>query len=146
MKLFSPKSKNFLIFSQNKVFLIFQEIEFLDPNIKEFLIFSQKSFSCISGNRTFRKTSYIWGGNFPSLKNKRNSLWKNFSYFGKWNFLAPSLKKSNISRGNFMSSKNKNFLYFSKKGSFRVSGWLLIKLKKKKNLLHSGRNADHDVK
>ena len=35
---------------------------------------------------------------------------KFFLYFNKWNFLAPSLKNSHISGGNFPSSKNKKFL------------------------------------
>ena len=70
-----PTLKNFLIFPETetpKKFLIFQETETL-------------------------KTSHISGSNFPSSKNKKNPLWKNFLYFWKRNFLAMSLA---------------NFLYF----------------------------------
>ena len=62
------------------------------------------------------------GGNFPSLKNKKNTLWRYFLYFGKQNFLAQSLKtlyifskkNSYISGENLQSPKNKNFLRFGK--------------------------------
>ena len=48
----------------------------------------------ISGNKSPKETSYISGNNFPSSKCKENPLLKLSLYFGKWNFLAISLKNS----------------------------------------------------
>ena len=48
MDLFGSKITNFLVFSQKKVFLIFQETELYRPKIKKFLILfglSPKNFS-----------------------------------------------------------------------------------------------------
>ena len=95
-------SKSFLVFSQKNTVLIFHKTETLKSFLyslqrKHFLLFwkqkSRKKFFI------FQETelSYSSGSNFQSLKSKKNPLLKNFSYFGKWNFLAPSLK---------------NFLYF----------------------------------
>ena len=81
MELSGPKSKNFLIFSQEKVFLIFQEVELSSPKNKKFQ------------EDTFR-TQKI-----------KDPLQKKFLYFVKWNFLAPSLKSSYIFR--FCLSKEK---------------------------------------
>ena len=36
----------------------------------------------------FKKTSYILGGNFPSVKNKKKHSEKICFYFRKWKFLA----------------------------------------------------------
>ena len=43
---------------------------------------------------------------------KKKSLWKNFLYFEKWNFLAPILKNSYISIGNLQSLKNQFHILF----------------------------------
>ena len=48
MELSEPKIKIFLIFSQKKAFLIFQETE----TPKKFLIFQETELSYISGNGT----------------------------------------------------------------------------------------------
>ena len=84
MELFGPKIKNFLIFFQKNCFLIFLEIVLSSREIKKF------------------QEGTIW-----ARKIKRYPLWRNFLYFGKWNFLAPSLKKSYTSGGNLLSPKNK---------------------------------------
>ena len=76
MELSSYNIKNFLMFSQKKAFVIFQETE--TPQncfyIKKwnFIIFQEVTFGV-------RK-----------MKNK--SLLKSFLYFRKWNILVPSLK------------------------------------------------------
>ena len=106
MKLLSPSSKN----RENQLrkkflyFLTFQEMKLSSSNIKKFFIFSQKKAFLIFGETEtpkkfliFQETSYISGSNFELKKILKNPLWKNVLYFGKWNFLAPSLK---------------NFLYF----------------------------------
>ena len=59
--IFFPKKikkikKKIVIFSEKKAFLIFRETEL------------------------FKKSSLISGENFPSSKNKKNPLWKNFSW------------------------------------------------------------------
>ena len=78
---------------------MFQEIKISSCNI-----FLKESFSYISGNENREKlpyisgnknpkeTSYISGNNFPISKSKENPLLKLCLYFGKWNFLATSLK------------------------------------------------------
>ena len=43
--------------------------------------------------------SYISGSNFPSLKNKKRTLWKNFLYFRKRNSVAPSFNNSCVFSG-----------------------------------------------
>ena len=102
--------KNFLYFFSKKSFLIFWEMELSIPKIKKFLIFQE--------------------GTFQAQKIKKKTLWKSFSYFRKWKFLAPSLKSSYIffkknvflySRREIAKSKKqkksvmKKFLIFSKK-------------------------------
>ena len=64
IELFYPKIKKFLIFSQKKAFLIFQEAETRENS----LYFSKWNFFI------FRKTSYISGSKFPSSKNEKHSL------------------------------------------------------------------------
>ena len=55
------------------------------------------------------------GVNFPSSKVKKtHSEKKNVKYFGKWKFLAPSLKNSYISGGNLQSLKNKFLIFLEK--------------------------------
>ena len=72
MKLSSSDIKKFLIFSQKKAVLIFQETE----TPKKFLIFQETELS------------YISGSNFSSPKSKKNPLLKSFLYFAKWSFLV----------------------------------------------------------
>ena len=103
MELSNSNIKKFIIFSQKKAFLIFRETK------------TPKQIPYISGNGAFlyfrkhkpKKSSYISGSNFLSSKDKKNPLLNNFLYFGKWNFLAPSLKSS------YTVSKKK-LLYFRK--------------------------------
>ena len=98
--LFNPSSKKIKKFAPRK-FRISQETE----TLKEFIIFSKKkAFPKFKKMDTPIKIHYIWGNgspesffyisgsSFPSLKSKKNPLFKSFLYFGKWNFLAPSLK------------------------------------------------------
>ena len=73
MELSSPKIKNFLMFSQKIVFLIFQEMKRYNPKLKKLLIFQV--------------------GTFSAQKIKKNYSEKNFLYFREWNFLALSLKR-----------------------------------------------------
>ena len=82
MKLSSPKIKKFLTFSQEKVFLIFQETK---PR-KNFLYFLKKSFSYISGNGNPKFFFYISGnGTFLCFRKGYSEPWHNgtFLYFGK---------------------------------------------------------------
>ena len=116
MELSNSNIKKFLIFSQKKAFLIFQETE----NPKKFLIFSQKKavlifpetetlkiflmflkteLSYISGNGNPKKLLIFQEVNFQARKNKKNLPQKSFLYFRK---LKPK----------------KNFLYFLKRKLF----------------------------
>ena len=52
---------------------------------------------------------------------KINQIWKNFLFFGKWNFLAPSLKNLYFRRKLAKLEKTKS--------SSHISRWLLIKCK-----------------
>ena len=61
--------KNFIIFFQKKVFLIFWGMNFLAQGLKSSYVFSKKTFS------------YISGGNFQSLKNKKKSTLIRFLIF-----------------------------------------------------------------
>ena len=67
----NPRKKFLYIFSKKAV-LIFEKTE----SPEKFVIFQETELS------------YISGSNFPSQKNKKHSLWKNFLYFGKWSFIA----------------------------------------------------------
>ena len=84
----------------------------MDQRSKTFLYFHKKTFSYISRNETFLpqayETSHISGGNFLSEKNKKNRPEKKSLYFGRCNFLAPSLKDACI------FSKNSHFSNFQK--------------------------------
>ena len=79
MKVSSSSIKKFLIFSQKKSFLTFQETEIPKKN---YCIFLKESFSYISGNGNPKKflmfqemqLSYVSGSNFQSSKNKKNPL------------------------------------------------------------------------
>ena len=105
--------KNFFIFSQKKAFLIFRGTE--AP--KKFFIFEEteipkRNFVLFQETETLKKTSYISGSDFPNSKYKKNPLLKSFLYFGKWNFLAPSLKNLLYFRSNLecLKIKQKNLL------------------------------------
>ena len=89
VKLSSTNIKKFLVFSQNKALLIFQE----KKTSKKIFIFQEVELSYISGNFLY------FNGELPGSKKEKNSLCKNVLYFGKLNFLASRLK---------------NFLYFKK--------------------------------
>ena len=77
MELSGSSIKKFLIFSQNKFFFIFQEME----TPKKLLIFFKESFSCISGNGNPEANPYVSGkgiflhfkSNFQSSKNKKKN-------------------------------------------------------------------------
>ena len=74
---------------------------FLTLILKNFLAFPKnpEKIPYISGNGNPKKTCNTSRINFTSSKNEKNSFLNSFLYFGKWNFLATSLK---------------NFLYFRK--------------------------------
>ena len=86
MKLSSSNIKRFLIFSQKKAALIFQETEAL------------KKISHISGSGNFlnfriaQPFRIFQEVTFRAQKVKKKTLLKRFLYFRKWNFLVPSLK------------------------------------------------------
>lgn len=75
--------------SELQIFFYFSgEMKLSSPKIKIFLIFfSENSSSYISGNETFKKTSYISRENFPSFE-KMSYILENR------NLLFPSLKSS----------------------------------------------------
>ena len=79
-----------------------------------FLIFCEAELIYISGNKTFQP--YISGSNSPNSISKKNPLLKSFLYFGKQNFLAPSLKyyfMRELVIFSHISTKEKCFLPFS---------------------------------
>ena len=132
--------KAFLIFSQKKAFLkkscsekisyIFSEETFSyiskiieTKTLKNFFHFSQKKAilmfretktwkNYISGNVSPQKIPYILVGNFPSSKNEKNLLWKNFLYFSKSNFLTSDLKNLLILQEGLSKPKNQTRSYF----------------------------------
>ena len=55
-------------------------MQFFGSNIKKFLIFSEKKAFLI-----FQETSYISGSNFPNSKYEKKPLLKGCLYFEKWN-------------------------------------------------------------
>ena len=68
-------------------------MELSSSNIKKFIIFPEIELSSLIFFLYFREK-------FSKFKKlKKQTLKKNFLYFGKWNFLAPSLKNSYISEG-----------------------------------------------
>ena len=85
MELSSSNITIFFIFSQKRTFVIYWEMEPPPKNIPY-----------ISGNGSPKKTFYISGSNFPSLKNEKKPVLKSFLYFKREQGL-----------------KIKNFLYFS---------------------------------
>ena len=108
--------KLFLIFSQKKAVLIFQEME--TPKIS--YIFLKESFPYISRNENLEKTLYISGSNFPNSKNKKNPLLKRFLNFRKWTFLAPNLENFLYFRNELTKPENREFLihFLMKKQNF----------------------------
>ena len=79
MEFFSPPRETFLIFQETETpieFLIFSQE-------KAFLIFRETELFYISGNGNPKKTSYISGSNFPSPKNEINPPLKSFLYVMK---------------------------------------------------------------
>ena len=103
---FRPQSSKFFPL---KKFLIFFPTK--NQSWKNFLYFFKKSFYYISWNGTFRPQDYqISGGNFSALRlnkflhflQKKAFLIfreielskKDFSYFGKWNFLSSKNEKA----------------------------------------------------
>ena len=99
MELSSSRIKKIIYILGNWIFWLF--------------IFWEMDLFYILGNTNLKIIPYISGSNFPSLKSRKNPLMECFLHYGKWNFLAPSLKNSFFWR-NFQSHKNQN-LYFSKK-------------------------------
>ena len=82
----------FYIFPK-EVFPLFREMELSSPRIKKLLIFQEGNFQArkIKKKKNSKTISYIFS--------KKNF----FLYFGKQNFLAPSLKNSYIfSKKNFL--------------------------------------------
>ena len=86
--------KNFLYFLNKKFFLYFGKWNFLALRLKNSLYFLKKNFSGISGNGTFLKKLPIFQKGTFRVRKAKKKLGKNFLYFGKWNFLVPSLKNS----------------------------------------------------
>ena len=82
MELSNSNIKKLLIFSQKKAVLIFQGTE--AP--KKFLIFQETELFYISENGKPKKLIMFQEVTFRARKIK------NVLYFGKWNFLATSLK------------------------------------------------------
>ena len=88
-------------------FLIFWVMELSRSNIKIILIFSQKKAFLIFQETETQKNFLYFSRELPRSKNETNLLWKNVLYFGKWNFLAASLKTSYISVENLQDDKQK---------------------------------------
>ena len=76
-ELSSSNIRKFLIFSQKKAFLIFQEIK----TPKKFFIFQETELSYILGNGNPKKLLIFQKVNFQTRKMKK----KHFLYFKKWN-------------------------------------------------------------
>ena len=87
---------------------------------------------------------------FSEFKKIKETALKKFLIFEKMELSSLKLKKNSyISSGKLQSLKNKqkdllwkNFLYFSKKISPHILGWLLIKQLNKKSPLYSRRTTD----
>ena len=105
IELSSPKIKYFLIFSQKKVSLILREIELSSPKIKEFYILYN----------TLRQSQKLSLRKFLIILPEKNSLWKNFLYFRKWNFVTPNFGELLYLRKELAKRENQNSLYFFKK-------------------------------
>ena len=105
------------IFSK-EVFFTFWEMEVSSLWIS-FLYFLKKKNLIFQEIELFEKPSYISGWYFQSSKNKKNTL-NFFSYFEKWNFLAPRLKY--FQKWNFLAPGLKSYYTFSKKSFSYTSG------------------------
>ena len=96
MELFSPKIKKKFMFFQKKTF---QEMEFYSPELKKFLIFF-----------------LYFGRELSELEKQKKLTLKRF-------LISPPPKNfSYISGGNFLSSRNKNFIFFSLEKISYISG------------------------
>ena len=109
--LFKPKLEKIKKKNAPKKNLIFREMELSGCNVKKFLIFSQKK-ACLIFRETEKELFYISGNflHFKKLlselkKKKKHPPLKNSLYFGKYNFLATSLKNFLYFRRNFQSLK-----------------------------------------
>ena len=98
MELFSPPRENLLILQETEA-----------P--KKFLIFSQKKASLIFWELETPKKFFIF---------RETETLKNFLYFRKWNFQAPSLKNLLFFRKEFPKSENKKYFipFLIKKKNF----------------------------
>ena len=76
-------------------------MELSSPKIKKNILYFSKKYFLYFRKWNPQKTCYILGGNFPSLKTKKNLPSKNFLYFGKRKFLVSSLKKNLYFRKEF---------------------------------------------
>ena len=70
-------SENFFYIFLEKKFLYIEKWNFFVPSLKNSLCFSKKKI-IFWEMVIFKKASYISGGKFQNLKNKINTLWKNF--------------------------------------------------------------------
>ena len=123
------------MFSQKKNYCIWKW-NFLAPGLKS-LIFSQKeAFPIFQEMELFKKTSYILGGIFPSSKNKKKPLRKNFLYFEKWNFLATRLETFSYFRRELANPEKQtkkfviNFIFFVAQESINMN-YIKLKVYKK---------------
>ena len=87
-KCFGSNIKTFPIFSQNKAFLIFQEMATAKKFLKLITSISNFLTSNISGKGNLKTSDISWS-NFQSSKNKKELL-KSSLYFRKWNYLVSS--------------------------------------------------------
>ena len=109
-------SKKLCILCQKKAFLFFRKTK----TQKKLFIFQETETLIIF--LSFQKQ------NFPSFKNGKNLLWKNWWYFWKWNFLAPSLKNFLYFSRNLQSPKNQHLIYFSKHIIYKLNQAILYKI------------------
>ena len=72
-------------------FLIFQEMKLRSFDLKRILLFTEMELSSFIFFLYFRRQL--------SELEKKNPVWKNFLYFGNWNFLAPSLTRKVLGEG-----------------------------------------------
>ena len=135
MELSSPRIKTYIIlssispqkFSFKKILIFFPK----KSTLKNFLYFFKKKCFLYFGKRNFLIS---WKTKFSSPKNNKfqELTFRTRKTFGKWNFLAPSLKNSYVPGGNLWNLKIKKQLYFSKKvlSTFLYDCWSSRKIKK----------------
>ena len=112
MELFGPKSKNFFILSQKKVFLVFQErglSEKVDLRIKN-----------------FRKK-------LPKCKKKKEPTLKKFLIFQEMKLSILKLKKLLHFKRELVKPENQEFLTFIFKHKCKIKNFLILCLMKKQN-------------